>query len=111
MDTEMKLARATEFTFYPEGAETDELNGKHFRVTVTKRGKDKWAVLFADQCWNGKKWIHERIASGSGDKIVKTIRFDLDTALDFAENVVETVECNGYTYSGLQEKFKELNLA
>lgn len=44
-------------------------------------------------------------------RLFKTIRFDLDTALEFAENVVETVECNGYTYSGLQEKFKELNLA
>lgn len=110
MDAANKLDRATEFTFYAKGAEDDEINGKHFRITVVKRGKDKWAVLFAGQCWNGEEWIHEGIASGRGDKIMKTIRFDLDTALKTAESLIETVQCNGYTYSGLQKKFKELNL-
>lgn len=110
MDALQQLAHATEFTFYPEGAEDDEINGKHFRITVAKRSKGKWAVLFFGECWNGEDWVHEGMASSRGKDFLKVTRFDLNTALELAESLVENTQVNGLTYAGLQKKFKEHNL-
>lgn len=102
------LKHATEFAFYPEGAENDEINGLNHRITVEQRSPGRWAVVHMFQCWDGKEWVHESSPSNRTDKFKKKSRFPLDEAVEIALSKIETVLVNGRTYTEWQQHFIDL---
>ena len=106
MDAQELLKHATEFTFYPEGAKNDEINGDHHKITVTERSPGRWAVIHMGQCWDGEDWDYEASPSNRTDAFKKKTRFSLEKAIELASGMVETVLVNGRTYSQWQEHFK-----
>lgn len=58
----------------------------HYRVTISKRGDDQWAVLDGDMCWtrNGE-WVHEPLPSSRSEAFLKQARYTLEGALAAAQ--------------------------
>lgn len=108
MNTEELLSHATEFTFYPQGADREDVNVLHHRITVTERSPGRWAVIHMFQCWDGKKWVHESNPSSRTDAFKKRARFSLEKAVEIALAKVDTAKVNGRTYSEWQEFFKTI---
>lgn len=111
MEAQALLKHATEFAFYPEGAEADEINGSHHCIRVSRRSEGRWAVLHMGDCWDGEDWVYESSPSNRTKSFKKKARFDLETAINLATSMVETVKVNGRTYSQWQEHFQKLDAA
>lgn len=109
MEAQELLKHATEFAFYPEGAESDEINGSHHCIRVARRAPGKWAVIHMGMCWNGKDWDYEPSPSNRTDAYKKKTRFSLEKAVELALGMVETVSVNGKTYAQWQEHFKSVS--
>jgi hypothetical protein len=80
---------ATEFQFpiYPEGHEFWDIAA--VTVTVAKRGDDRWAVLSRSFCHDADgKPEYEHIPSERSDEFKQRFRFDLDSAVRLAVEVV-----------------------
>lgn len=102
------LNHATEFTFFPEGAEADEINGLHHAIRVAQRSPGRWAVIHQFQCWDGKEWVPERSPSSRTDKFKKKSRFPLKKAVKIALEQVDKAKVNGKTYAEWETYFKIL---
>lgn len=111
MDINKLFTHATEFAFYPKGAEHDNINGHHHCIRVAKRSPGKWAVLHMGQCWNGEDWVYEGSPSGRTDEFKSQTRFTFDEAVAIALSKVETQTVNGRTYAQWQEHFQALDEA
>lgn len=101
MNEKELLKHATDFAFYPEGAEKDEVNGRYYRVTVSKRSEDKWAVIFFNECWHQKEqdWVYESLPSNRTEEFTENTRFSLETAVSIAVEMTEKLVVNGRTYA------------
>lgn len=109
MDIHKLFTHATEFAFYPKGAEHDTVNGSHHCIRVAKRSPGKWAVLHMGDCWDGSDWVYEGGPSSRTDEFKTKTRFALEEAVAIAQSKVETQTVNGRTYSQWQEHFKALD--
>jgi len=77
--------------------ETD-INGHVFEITVEYRGASRWAVLRHGQCLGADgAWDYEMRPSEREDDWLDTHRFDLDTALRFAQEQAPLITVNGLT--------------
>lgn len=99
MKPEELLKYATEFSFYPAGAESDEVNGQHHRITVTERSPGQWAVVHMGRCWDGKEWAYEPSPSNRTKTFKKKTRFPLEKAVAIAQSQIDCLKVNGRTYS------------
>lgn len=106
MDTQELIKHATEFAFYPDGAEDDPINGSHHCIRIAFRAPGKWAVLHMGRCWDGTDWVQEASPSNRTDSFKKKSRFSLEEAVKLASGMVETTSVNGRTYAQWQEYFK-----
>ncbi len=83
-------------SMWPEGEETVNTSG--WTIKVEARGHGKWAVLHSGQCLGTDgEWDWESIPSDRSDEWLATHRFDLDTALDLAQEAAPRVVINGMT--------------
>lgn len=105
MKTKDLLSHATEFSFYPAGADRSDPSIYHHRITVAERSPGKWAVIHMFQCWDGKKWVHENMPSSRTEKFLKKARFPLEEAVEIAISQVDKAKVNGRTYSEWQAAF------
>lgn len=96
------LPHATEFVFTPSGTDRTDLNTRHFRVHVSWRGADTWAVLWMGECWNGTGWEYEPLNSSRDDDFLARCRFTLEDACTHARALADTVMPNGATYTQWQ---------
>jgi len=77
----------------------DNINAFSYTIRVEWRVEGRWAVLR-----NGHQslsvdgaWDYEHIPSERRDEWLETHRFDLDTALQLAQEQAPLLRCNGYT--------------
>lgn len=108
MKAEDLLNHATEFAFYPDGADRNDLNAHYHRIIVAERSPGKWAVIHNFQCWNGKEWVHEPISSSRNKTFLKKTRFPLEKAVEIALAQVNHAKVNGSTYAEWQERLVEI---
>lgn len=93
------LAHATEFIFTPAGTERDNPDARHFRVSVSWRGKDTWALVWMGECWNGSAWEYEPLASSRDDDFLERCRFTLEDAARIAAGLPDILRVNGRTFA------------
>lgn len=99
------LARATEFTFLPDGMKSGDNDQEHFAVKVKFRAPGMFAVTNMGDCWNGSEWVHERMPSGRSEEFIAQTRMPLIDALRIASEVVNGIEVNGSTFAGWQARW------
>lgn len=76
----------------------DDINTRHFTITVEYRGNGRWAVLdgpFALDAIGARDY--EPRPSDREDDWLAAHRFDLDTALAIAKNAAPLIVVNGWT--------------
>lgn len=98
------LPHATEFVFTPAGTDRTDMDARHFRVHVSWRGAETWAVVWMAECWNGTGWEYEPLNSSRDDDFLARCRFTLEDAVKHARTLPDTVSLNGSTYAQWQEK-------
>lgn len=108
MKSKELIAHATEFTFYPKGANREDISTHDFRVTVAERSPGNWAVIHSFQCWDGKEWTYENRPSDRTKKFLKKTRFPLKKAIKIALAQVDGAKINGRTYAEWQEFKKNM---
>ena len=86
---------ATEFTFAPEGSRPTDMDFFFYLVKV-RYSYASWEITNLDRSWNGSSW--ERATGIEPDGAP---RYDRDTALRLARQLVDTVEHLGRTWSQL----------
>ncbi|RCH70507.1 hypothetical protein DT019_03180 [Streptomyces sp. SDr-06] len=76
----------------------DNINRRHFTITVEWRGDDRWAVCRFHECL-GKDgaWEYEPRPSERDDDWVEAHRFGLDSALALAKQAAPDLVVNGHT--------------
>lgn len=77
----------------------DDINARHFALTVEYRGDGRWAVCRSGRGCLGVDgaWDYEARPSAHEDGWIAAHRFDLDTALRLAREAAPHVEVNGIT--------------
>lgn len=108
MKPEDLLEHATEFAFYPDGADRNDINAHYHRITVAERSPGKWAVIHNFRCWDGKEWDFESSPSSRTKSFLKKTRFPLDKAVEIARSQVNLAKVNGSTYAEWQERLVEI---
>lgn len=98
------LQHATEFVFTPAGTDRKDPDTRHFRVTVSWRGEDTWAVTWMGECWNGTEWEWEPSPSSREEDFLARCRFSLEEACNHARTLADTVMPNGATYAQWQAR-------
>lgn len=93
------LEHATEFVFTPAGTDRNDPDTRHFRVYVSWRGGDTWAVVWMGECWNGSDWEYEPLNSSRGDHFLARTRFAVEEACAMAEGLADKVGPNGLTWA------------
>jgi hypothetical protein len=106
-DLDGLLAHATEFVFVPAGEDRNNMATRHFRVHVSWRGDDRWAVTHGNEVWNGGSWEWEPSSSNRDAAFLARTRFSLDAAVAAARSLADAVLVNGATWSQWQEKWAE----
>lgn len=98
------LPNVRTFAFGPEGDES-----YLYEVSVSYRGKGKYAVIHMNNCWDGSDWVYEPMSSSRTDEFIEQTRFSLRNAIDIAKTLVPTISINGMTWEELQEWKRKLN--
>lgn len=91
-DARDMFEHATEFTFAPAGSRPTDHDFFFYLVKVRYR-YGSWTVTNLDRSWNGSAWERE-----TGNEPDGAPRYDRDTALRLARQLVETVEHRGLTW-------------
>lgn len=104
---EEKLAlfdSATRFMFYPTGTDEnseDMDNLRNFTVEVRKTDTGKWMVWNASQqAWNPttQTWYYYLLSELRTPPVKDQTEFELDEAIELAQQIRDTVRVNGLTY-------------
>jgi hypothetical protein len=98
------LQHATEFVFTPTGTDRSDPDTRHFRVNVSWRGGETWAVIWMGECWNGSDWEYEPLNSSREDDFLARTRYPLQEACALAKGLADTVGPNGLTWALWQER-------
>lgn len=104
MSTDGLIKHATEFVFTPAGTDRTNPDTRHFRVTVSWRGEDTWAVIWMGECWNGTGWEWEPLPSSRDEEFLSRCRFSLEDACAHARALADTVTPNVATYAQWQAR-------
>ena len=76
----------------------DNINARHFTITVAYRGEGQWAVLRHGMCLGADgTWDYEPSPSNRGDEWLAAHRFDEKTAVKLAYEAAPAVTVNGHT--------------
>jgi hypothetical protein len=76
----------------------DNVNWRHYAITVEYRGDGRWAVMSGGFCFDADgDWDYEPSPSSRDDDWLATHRFDEQTALRLAEEQAPLMICNGIT--------------
>jgi len=98
-ELEKLVAAATEFTFYPDGADPDSQDTHLFSVRVAHRGRRHFAIVRMGECWDGERWDYEHLPSNRTEEFKAATRFPLEKALQMAADLVNATKVNGMTHS------------
>lgn len=102
---ELLLDHATEFTFYPSGAASEDMDAHHFAIQVSRRSEGRFAIVHGSQCWNGTTWEYESLPSHRTEEFIASTRFDRDDAVRQALELVDAIKINGFTWRQWLEHF------
>lgn len=76
----------------------DDINARHFQITVAYRGRGLWAVSRHRHCLGRSgEWDWESIPSERSDEWLTEHRFPLHEALRLAREELPKLRCNGLT--------------
>lgn len=76
----------------------DNINARHFTITVEWRGGDHWAVCWFGECLGADgEWDYEPRPSSREDDWLETHRFTLGIALMLAKQEAPKIRVNGRT--------------
>lgn len=90
----------TTLTFGPSTEVDDE--AYIYQVKVAYRGKQKFAIIWMNECWNGSEWVYESSPSNRTEEFIAQTRFDLKEAIEIAKELPAKVVVNGMTWEQMQ---------